>query len=155
MSTLCSGELKMQCKSFSHFFNKKYWCILDINVWNFNKTLTNNVVSFEPLGPGPPVHYCNKTSLTFPIISPAHVQSIWNGLSATVRFLLKQKSTCIRCMSYDRNANTCIWFKSIYFDFLQHVYIDITTCNFLRLEQKHIAYLVFLLIHVFGWVMVL
>ena len=33
------------------FFNEKYWCILDINVWNFNKTLTNDVVSFEQPGP--------------------------------------------------------------------------------------------------------
>ena len=37
------------CKSFSHFFNKKFW---DINIQNFNDTLTNDVVSFEQLGPG-------------------------------------------------------------------------------------------------------
>ena len=36
---------------FLHFFNKKYWCIWDINIWNFNKTLTNNIISFEQLGP--------------------------------------------------------------------------------------------------------
>ena len=42
----------MQCKSFSHFFNKKYWQISDINVSNFNNTLTNHVVSFEQPGPG-------------------------------------------------------------------------------------------------------
>ena len=34
------------------FFNKKYWEISDINVWNFNETLTYDVVSFEQLGPG-------------------------------------------------------------------------------------------------------
>ena len=34
------------------FFNKKYWQIQDINVWNFNETLTNDVVSFEQPGPG-------------------------------------------------------------------------------------------------------
>ena len=44
----------MHCKSFSHFFNKKYWQILDINVGKFNETLTNNVVSFEQ--PGPELH---------------------------------------------------------------------------------------------------
>ena len=33
------------------FFHKKYWHILDINVWNFNETLTNDVVSFEQPGP--------------------------------------------------------------------------------------------------------
>ena len=32
--------------------NKKYWQISDINVWNFNETLTNDVVSFEQPGPG-------------------------------------------------------------------------------------------------------
>ena len=35
-----------------HFFNKKYWQISDINIWNFNETLTNDVVSFEQPGPG-------------------------------------------------------------------------------------------------------
>ena len=38
-------------QSFSHFFNKKYWQISEINIWNFNETLTNNVISFEQLGP--------------------------------------------------------------------------------------------------------
>ena len=32
------------------FFNKKYWFIWDINVWNFNETLTNDVISFEQQG---------------------------------------------------------------------------------------------------------
>ena len=41
----------MQCKSFSHFFNKKYWRISDINILNFNDTLTDDVVSFEQSGP--------------------------------------------------------------------------------------------------------
>ena len=41
----------MHCKSYSHFFSKKvqHICIsLDVN---FNESLTNNVVSFEQLGP--------------------------------------------------------------------------------------------------------
>ena len=42
----------MHCKSFSYFFNKNYRRILDINVLNFNATLTNDVVSFEQPGPG-------------------------------------------------------------------------------------------------------
>ena len=40
------------CKSYSHFFSKKFQhiCIsLDIN---FNESLTNDIVSFEQLGPG-------------------------------------------------------------------------------------------------------
>ena len=41
----------MHCKSYSHFFSKKFQhiCIsLDIN---FNESLTNDIVSFEQLGP--------------------------------------------------------------------------------------------------------
>ena len=41
----------MHCKSYSHFFSKKYQhiCVsLDVN---FNESLTNDVVSFEQLGP--------------------------------------------------------------------------------------------------------
>ena len=41
----------MQCKSFSRY-QQKWWRISDINVWNFNETLTNDVVSFEQPGPG-------------------------------------------------------------------------------------------------------
>ena len=33
------------------FFNKKYWPNPDINILNFNETLTNDVVNFEQLGP--------------------------------------------------------------------------------------------------------
>ena len=39
------------CKSYSHFFSKKFQpiCVsLDVN---FNESLTNDVVSFEQLGP--------------------------------------------------------------------------------------------------------
>ena len=42
----------MHCKSYSHFFSKKFQhiCIsLDVN---FNESLTNDIVSFEQLGPG-------------------------------------------------------------------------------------------------------
>ena len=42
----------MHCKSYSHFFSKKsqHICVsLDVN---FSESLTNNVVSFEQLGPG-------------------------------------------------------------------------------------------------------
>ena len=45
-------EKLLHCKSFSHFFNKEYWCISGIDVWKFNETLTNEVVSFEQPGPG-------------------------------------------------------------------------------------------------------
>ena len=34
------------------FFQQKLWRIWDISIWNFNERLTNDVVSFEQLGPG-------------------------------------------------------------------------------------------------------
>ena len=45
------AEKNVHCKSYSHFFSKKFQhiCVsLDVN---FNKLLTNDVVSFEQLGP--------------------------------------------------------------------------------------------------------
>ena len=42
---------KCDCKSYSHFFSKKFQhiCVsLDVN---FNESLTNDIVSFEQLGP--------------------------------------------------------------------------------------------------------
>ena len=45
-------EKLLHSKSFSHFFNKKYWHIWDFNVWNFKVLLTNEVISFEQPVPG-------------------------------------------------------------------------------------------------------
>ena len=39
-------------KLLTFFFNKKYLHTWDISVWNFNESLTNDVVSFEQPGPG-------------------------------------------------------------------------------------------------------
>ena len=62
-------------KAFHIFFNKKYWHISDINVWNFNETLTNNVVSFDQPDPGQQGHstYTVKSAyvVTFIKGSPA------------------------------------------------------------------------------------
>ena len=33
------------------FFQQKYWHKSDSNIWNFNKTLTNDIVSFEQPDP--------------------------------------------------------------------------------------------------------
>ena len=38
------------------FFQQKYWHIWDINIWNFNVSWTNDVVSFEQ--PGPDLYLC-------------------------------------------------------------------------------------------------
>ena len=37
-------------QKFLTIFHKKYWHIWDINVWNFNVSITNDVVSFEQPG---------------------------------------------------------------------------------------------------------
>ena len=58
----------MHCKSFSHFFIKKYWHIWVINVWNFNVSLTNEVVSFEQLGPGKVVHLHRTASHFYTLV---------------------------------------------------------------------------------------
>ena len=41
----------MHCKSYSHFFSKKFQHICVSLDLNFNESLTNDVVSFEQLGP--------------------------------------------------------------------------------------------------------
>ena len=38
------------CKN-ERSFQQKYWQISDINILNLNDTLTNDVVSFDQLGP--------------------------------------------------------------------------------------------------------
>ena len=44
-------KMWVDCKSYSHFFTKKFQHIcVSLNV-NFNKSLTNDIVSFEQLGP--------------------------------------------------------------------------------------------------------
>ena len=42
----------MHCKSYSHFFSKKFQYICVSFDVNFNESLTNDDVSFEQLGPG-------------------------------------------------------------------------------------------------------
>ena len=40
-----------KCKSYSHFFSKNIIIYAVFNDQSFNDTLTNNIVSFEQLGP--------------------------------------------------------------------------------------------------------
>ena len=41
-----------KCKSYSHFFSKNISIYAIFNDQSFNNTLTNDMVSFEQLGPG-------------------------------------------------------------------------------------------------------
>ena len=42
---------KCECKSYSHFFSKNISEYAIFNDQNFNDTLTNDIVSFEQVGP--------------------------------------------------------------------------------------------------------
>ena len=81
----------MHCKSYSHFFSKKFRhiCVsLDVN---FNESLTNDVVSFEQLGPG------------------AQVVSCWRGIplkSSTAKF--SSRLICYRW--HDKRCMEMIFF---------------------------------------------
>ena len=46
MSSFC------KCKSYSHFFGKNISIYAIFNDQSFNDTLTNDMVSFEQMGPG-------------------------------------------------------------------------------------------------------
>ena len=46
MSSFC------KCKSYSHFFSKNISIYAIFNDQSFNDTLTNDIISFEQLGPG-------------------------------------------------------------------------------------------------------
>ena len=79
----------MQCKSYSHFFSKKYQYIcVSLNV-NFNESLTNDIVSFEQLGPGVSTTYFHgesdemKEKKTFFFINFSVID--YAGLSGSVK----------------------------------------------------------------------
>ena len=55
MSSFC------KCKSYSHFFSKNISIYAIFNDQSFNDSLTNDIVSFEELGPG---HFVNKLICT-------------------------------------------------------------------------------------------
>ena len=51
-----SSFCKCKCKSYSHFFSKNISVCAIINDQSFNDALTNDIVSFEQLGPDQPGH---------------------------------------------------------------------------------------------------
>ena len=69
----------MHCKSYSHFFSKKFQhiCVsLDVN---FNESLTNDIVSFEQLGPV--VFYVQVNVLIVELKSEALKERHWKQLT--------------------------------------------------------------------------
>ena len=68
----------MHCKSYSHFFSKKFQhiCVsLDVN---FNESLTNDAVSFEQLGPDFFFLFVHENMLWILIRSEMHCQGASN-----------------------------------------------------------------------------
>ena len=53
---LKKSEYLLQIKSYSHFFSKNISVYAIFNDQSFNNMLTNNIVSFEQLGPDRRLH---------------------------------------------------------------------------------------------------
>ena len=56
VSTISNSQVSLlknvsSCKSYSHFFSKNISVYAIFNDQSFNDTLTNDIVSFEQLGP--------------------------------------------------------------------------------------------------------
>ena len=79
----------MHCKSYSHFFSKKFQHICESLDVNFNESLTNNVVSFEQLGPD-----CFISGLSVFLAS-------WGWVTVTVYFnMFFREAKPRRCRSF-------------------------------------------------------
>ena len=86
------------------FFQQKNWRILDINIRIFNKTLTNDVVSFEQPGP---VNYALVPIVTVLVtVSVYYWYTAWSDhkplRSAVIYHLVSVISVqwCISCVLY-------------------------------------------------------
>ena len=81
MSSFC------KCKSYSHFSAKilAYYAIF--NDQSFNDMLTNNIISFEQLGPGIYLSYFSTKTYMWALI----------------------KSTCLRCFSNEYRQQILLW----------------------------------------------
>ena len=55
VSTVANSQLFLlkKCKSYPHVFSKNISLYAIFNDQSYNNTLTNDIVSFEQLGPGP------------------------------------------------------------------------------------------------------
>ena len=83
---------KMREAKASHiFFNKKYWHIWDTDVWNFNVSLTNDVVSFE------------QTSIIF--AGRACIKN-YENLQARIHKNYKNNRSCRPIHDYSQHSNS-------------------------------------------------
>ena len=70
MSSFC------KCKSYSHFFSKNISTFSIFNDQSFNDTLTNDIVSFEQLGPGLQLSLQLSPYLELCILIPIHDECV-------------------------------------------------------------------------------
>ena len=75
----------MQCKSYSHFFSKKFHHICVSLIVNFNESLTNDVVSFEQVGPD----FQNSAFYTPAVHGFLHIATILLHKSVLMGFIFK------------------------------------------------------------------
>ena len=94
------------------FFQQKYWHTWDINVWNFNETLTNDVVSFEQPGPG--------------ILDGFAENCVWKFISS--KMLRLHKSECFLYLVYGKLQVGLNLFWPVY----------VTNRILLKIHKKHI-----------------
>ena len=106
--------------SFSHFFNRKYWHIWDINVWNFNDMLTNDVVCFEQPGPEDSTGFCVMINY-FSERNNHHshhsqLMSVFLTINkqTAVRTLLNQPANLCKLISFNfKLANWPVWIVNL------------------------------------------
>ena len=67
-------EQLLQMQSYSHFFSKNIRICSMFNDQSFNDTLTNDIVSFEQLGPGVQIFRLNKVNKNYCRITPAFIR---------------------------------------------------------------------------------
>ena len=107
----------MQCKSYSHFFSKKFQhiCVsLDVN---FNESLTNDVVSFEH--PGPVMYqFVFFSSLKYTIFLMIQAKSLKNQPILPNPHLKNWPPQTIDTPFYDREMS----YSSIVIGFTQSFY---------------------------------
>ena len=94
----------MQCKSYPHFFSKNISRFAIFNDQSFNDTLTNDINSFEQLGPDQPVklydaEHTKKALMQFGDNAgpdqPAHLQRLIRAFIASIQnqWVLQYMST--------------------------------------------------------------
>ena len=109
MSSFC------KCKSYSHFLSKNISIYAIFNDQSFIDTLTNNIISFEQLGPD-----CTRSGQT--------------ELHICYRHISKVLFVCVRaCVSASMRACVCVCvYVCVCVCVCVHVCIDVCVCDMIH-----------------------